>query len=524
MFVNVGHSNEWLEGLGFPGGKTMVRHAGVHLAKPGVLKKYTDWLHFCFRFADLAAICVAAILTNFIRLGSFSLNRQYALALIVVLLISFAVFPSFGLYRRWRGTRVSDEIGRIALAWIVVILTALLIAYITKTSHLFSRVWCVYWVTTSFVLFALFRSFTRLTLGHLRRRGHNTRNIVVLGAGELGRAVAKRLRNETWAGFHVAAFFDNDKRLNGQDVDGIRVAGTINDAIDYLLSAYPLERLEGSLSTNPDSGLEELAKLGSIEHVWIALPLSEEANIRKILSALDSSTITVHLVPDVFGYELINHTVDELAGIPTINLNAPPIVGANDVVKRLFDIICAASCLLLAAPVMFFASIGIILESPGPILFKQRRYGLDGKEISVWKFRTMRVWDDSSNEVVQAKVNDPRVTTIGRFLRRTSLDELPQLINVLQGRMSLVGPRPHAVAHNELYRNLIHGYMLRHKVKPGITGWAQINGWRGETDTVEKMQKRVDYDIEYINNWSLWFDFRILLLTFFKGFTNNNAY
>src|SRR5690606_32379061 len=222
-------------------------------------------------------------------------------------------------------------------------------------------------------------------------------------------------------------------------------------------------------------------------------------------------------------FNLLNHSITEVAGLPVLNLSATPMEGVNGLLKALEDRVLAALILLLIWPVMVAIAIGIKLSSPGPVIFKQHRYGLRGNKIEVWKFRTMTVCENDDN-VTQAKRNDPRVTRFGAFLRRTSLDELPQLFNVLQGRMSLVGPRPHAVAHNEQYRKLIGRYMLRHTVKPGITGLAQINGWRGETDSLDKMQKRVEYDLYYIENWSLWLDLKIIFLTLFKGLRHPNAY
>jgi putative colanic acid biosynthesis UDP-glucose lipid carrier transferase len=210
-------------------------------------------------------------------------------------------------------------------------------------------------------------------------------------------------------------------------------------------------------------------------------------------------------------------------GIPTISIYDSPIDGSNAIIKRIEDVILSTLILVLISPVLIGLAIAVKVTSKGPVFFKQNRYGIDGKPIKVWKFRSMNVMEDGA-KVTQATKNDSRFTPIGQFIRKTSLDELPQFLNVLQGQMSIVGPRPHAVAHNEQYRSLVDGYMLRHKVKPGITGWAQINGWRGETDTLDKMEKRIEFDLEYIQNWSLALDLKIVFLTIFKGFINKNAY
>ncbi len=265
------------------------------------------------------------------------------------------------------------------------------------------------------------------------------------------------------------------------------------------------------------------AKEGKIDRVYIALPMSQEKLIKEVVAELSDSTCSVMLIPDIFTFNLLHSRSEEINGVPVVSLFDTPMSGVNKVIKRLEDIILSILILAFISPVLILISIFVKLSSPGPVIFKQKRYGIDGKGIAVWKFRSMVVMEND-DKVVQAKKGDARVTTLGGFLRRTSLDELPQFINVLKGDMSIVGPRPHAVVHNEQYRKMISGYMLRHKMKPGITGWAQINGWRGETDTLEKMEKRVEFDLEYIHNWTLWLDIKIIFMTIFKGFVNKSAY
>ncbi|HAT1613326.1 TPA: undecaprenyl-phosphate glucose phosphotransferase, partial [Raoultella planticola] len=243
----------------------------------------------------------------------------------------------------------------------------------------------------------------------------------------------------------------------------------------------------------------------------------------ELVKKLTNTTCSVMLIPDVFTFNILQSRIEEVNGVPVVPLFDTPMNGINMVFKRLEDLIISSIIILLISPVLLAIAMAVKISSPGPIIFRQVRYGIDGKPIKVFKFRSMNVMENGG-EVVQAKKNDSRVTKVGSFLRKTSLDELPQFFNVITGQMSIVGPRPHAVAHNEQYRDLIEGYMLRHKVKPGITGWAQINGWRGETDTLEKMQKRVEYDLAYIRDWSIWFDLKIIFLTVFKGFINKSAY
>jgi putative colanic acid biosynthesis UDP-glucose lipid carrier transferase len=266
-----------------------------------------------------------------------------------------------------------------------------------------------------------------------------------------------------------------------------------------------------------------MAQSGAISRLYIALPLQADKRIQEIVQQLGDTTLNVYLVPDFLLMNMMHGRLSSVGDIDTISVFESPHYGIQNYLKRTFDILFSFCALVLLSPLMLLISLAVKLTSKGPVFFVQDRYGLDGKKIGVFKFRTMKV-QENSDTVVQASRNDPRVTTLGAVLRRTSLDELPQFFNVLLGQMSVVGPRPHAVAHNEQYRSQVLFYMLRHKVKPGITGWAQINGWRGETDTLDKMEKRVEYDLYYIRNWSLWFDIKIIFKTVFKGFSGQHVY
>jgi putative colanic acid biosynthesis UDP-glucose lipid carrier transferase len=271
------------------------------------------------------------------------------------------------------------------------------------------------------------------------------------------------------------------------------------------------------------SALADYARKHTVDVIYIALPMASQPRILKVLEELRDTTASIYFVPDIFVADLIQARVDSIGGLPVVAVCESPFYGFNGLVKRGSDFVLAAAILALISPLMLAIALGVKLSSPGPVLFKQRRYGLDGKRIVVYKFRSMTVAEDG-DVVRQATQNDSRVTRFGAFLRRSSLDELPQLINVLQGRMSIVGPRPHAVAHNELYRKLIRGYMIRHKVKPGITGLAQVHGLRGETDTVDKMKARIDYDLAYLRNWSVLLDVQIILKTIVVVLHGRNAY
>jgi len=315
----------------------------------------------------------------------------------------------------------------------------------------------------------------------------------------IGISLANSFLNAPWMGMNVVGHYSNVKiKSDDESEQNIIYCGDI----DQLLVD---------------------AREGRIDKIYIAMAMSEEVTIRRLVNQLTDTTCSVMLIPDIFTLNVLHSRTEEVNGVPVVPLFETPMSGMNMVFKRIEDIIVSSLILLFISPVLLTISLAVKITSPGPIIFRQLRYGMDGKPIMVWKFRSMSVMENG-DKVVQATKGDVRITPIGRILRSTSLDELPQFINVLKGDMSIVGPRPHAVAHNEQYRAIIQGYMLRHKVKPGITGWAQINGWRGETDTLEKMEKRVEFDLQYIRDWSIWLDLRIIFLTIFKGFVSKTAY
>jgi putative colanic acid biosysnthesis UDP-glucose lipid carrier transferase len=322
---------------------------------------------------------------------------------------------------------------------------------------------------------------------------------VIVGANELGRTLARQLGKDPLPQARVTAFFDD------------RAPTRLGDDLEA--------PLRGGIDR-----LAEYVRANHVDQIYIALPMASQPRILGLLDQLRDTTSSIYFVPDIFLYDLIQARVDTVAGLPVLAVCESPFHGTTGVIKRLADVCIATAAILVTAPVMLAVALAIKVTMPGPVLFKQRRYGLDGQQIVVWKFRSMKVQEDG-DQVRQATREDDRVTPLGRFMRRTSLDELPQFFNVLQGRMSVVGPRPHAVAHNETYRKLIKGYMIRHKVKPGITGWAQVNGARGETDTVEKMKVRIDYDLEYLRNWSLRLDLSIIWRTVLLALRGDrNAY
>jgi putative colanic acid biosysnthesis UDP-glucose lipid carrier transferase len=409
--------------------------------------------------------------------------------LIAALLVFAMTFPA-------PMARDQARAGELALdivsGWMVVLL--LLLGWATQTLQLFdSRALLAWSLATPAALFAAHRLLPKLLPRLLAAEGLE-KVAVIAGANDLGRRLAQRLRENSYL--------------------GVRVAGYIDDRTPQRVQ----EQILG-----PIGGLADYVRANNVDVIYIALPMASQPRILGLLEALRDTTASIYFVPDIFVFDLIQARVDSIVDLPVVAVCETPFYGLNSILKRASDIAFSLLILLLISPLMLAIAIGIKRSSPGPILFKQRRYGVDGRKIVVYKFRTMTVAEDG-DVVRQATRNDSRITRFGAFLRRTSLDELPQFINVLQGRMSVVGPRPHAVAHNELYRKLIRGYMIRHKVRPGITGFAQVNGCRGETETVEKMKARIEYDLAYLRNWSLALDLQIILKTVAVVLGKQNAY
>ncbi|MDQ9129358.1 undecaprenyl-phosphate glucose phosphotransferase [Serratia fonticola] len=444
------------------------------------------------RFSDISIIFLGLYISCFI------LGEHFYVQHWLMILVSIVIFQMLGgmsdFYRSWRGVRVIAELQLILKNWsLSLLLTFGVIAFVRG----FEDDFAIYlqWYLLVCIGLSSSRGAIRLFLRHMRNLGYNTRNVAIMGSMPIGIRLAETLRDTPWMGFKVLGFYDDNVRDN-----------------------------IGSISRCGD--LEQLikdSKSGRIDRIYIAMPMEREATIKNMVSELSDSTCSVMLIPDIFTFNMLQSRNEEINGIPVLSLFDTPMSGINRIVKRFEDIILSTIILLFISPILLIIALMVKFTSRGPVIFKQKRYGMDGKPIAVWKFRSMSVMENGS-EVVQAKKGDVRLTRIGAFLRSTSLDELPQFFNVITGDMSIVGPRPHAVYHNEQYRKLIKGYMLRHKMKPGITGWAQINGWRGETDTLDKMQRRVEFDLDYISNWSVWFDLKIIFLTIFKGFVNKSAY
>ena len=398
--------------------------------------------------------------------------------------------------------RLSTNFGRIlqriAVRWAVVVALLLFVGFATQFSEEFSRAVITGWILVTPVVAAMLSVGLAAALRFFLMAPENVRTAVVAGLNDASLSFAKRIGQSPEACMEVRGFFDDRsvERLGVSD-DSI-LLGSLSDLADYVNE-------------------------NNISVIFIALPMRHVSRVMDLLDDLRDTTVSIYYVPDVFVFDLIQARTGEIVGTPVVAMCETPFYGYRGMLKRLTDIGLAAIVFVAIAPVMLLIAILIKLTSPGSIIFKQRRYGLDGNEIVVYKFRTMTVSEDGA-DFKQATRDDPRITPVGKVLRKYSLDELPQIFNVMQGRMSLVGPRPHAVAQNEEYRKLIKGYMVRHKVLPGITGLAQVNGCRGETARIEEMQARIEYDLEYLRTWTPWLDVKILFLTFFQVFGHEKAY
>ena len=462
------------------------------------IRSHSNKLAVLTRLMDVFVIGLT--LWSILDLGGVEWDNKHTWWLLISI-VGFGSFASINeLYRGSRAMSIFTEVRLIAVSWFCVLLVISLIdlAYALIDPIYKSHFWL--WSLAVPIEIISWHIIFRSVANLIRKMNKNRHRVAIVGATMLGAELEKIFFEDETMEVELIGFFDDRQRLTEStfEFDPSKLAGDIDQLI-------------------------KLAREGQVDDIYITLPLRAELRIKSIVEQLTDSTVSVLFVPDLFIFDMLSANLSNLKGIPVVSILDTPFYGVDGAMKRVFDIVFSILALIIITIPLIFIAVSIRLTSKGPVLFKQRRYGFRGEEIIVWKFRSMTVCEDSSN-VIQAKKNDPRVTKLGAFLRRTSLDELPQFFNVLQGRMSVVGPRPHAVAHNEFYRGQVKGYMLRHKVKPGITGLAQVNGYRGETDTIDKMEGRIQYDLNYIRNWSLWLDIKIILLTIFKGFTGAKAY
>lgn len=429
------------------------------------------------KLTDMGVVIGSGLLAYMLRTGhTMTMEEpQYLYALLTATLLTWLIFMQLALYRSWRLARPTMMPGRLLMGWGIVLLALASLSFLSKTGSSFSRLWFLYWAALGGGGLLGVRMMLDQVMRWLHHRGIGIHRIAVLGPQERVDQVSRRIQHGPWSGLQWIA-------------------------VPTEINAGKFDALPAWLHRN------------SITEVWLTWPMRDENLIRESVRQLSANRINVRWIPDIFAFRLVRHGIAELAGAPMLELSVRPLSQASQLLKTCVDKLLAIFIIVLMAPLLLALAVGVKLSSPGPVIFRQLRHGWDGRPFEVWKFRSMYV-HDPAQAPLQTCRGDARVTPFGAFIRRTSLDELPQFLNVLQGRMSIVGPRPHALAHNAQYQDLIPNYLQRHRVKPGITGWAQVNGLRGETDSIEKMRKRLDYDLYYIQNWSLWLDLSIIAQT-----------
>lgn len=466
-----------------------------------MLKKHSQFWERILLFADLLAISTAWISAYYVRFSGIGIPIYYEtppfhIYLIVLLPIIFIwpfIFRNMGIYRPRRISSLFSEVFDITSASTLAVLVLVAATFFIK-KHEFSRLVFLYFWGISIVVLSLERFAFREILRYFRRKGYNVRHALIVGAGDLGAIVARKIRGNAWTGLKVVGYLD-DFKSKGDIVEGKEILGRISDIKDVITK-------------------------NNIDQVFVALPVRAYKRLLYIAESLKDEMVTVRVVPDIYQAITLNPSVEEFEGLPLINLTDTPMYGWSVVVKRSMDIIFSLIAIIFTLPIMLAIAVAVKLTSPGPLFYRQERMGLDGKTFDMLKFRSMNDDAEVQSGAVWAKENDPRRTKLGTFLRKTSLDELPQFFNVLKGDMSIVGPRPERPVFIKEFRKKIPGYMLRHKMKAGITGWAQVKGWRGNTS----LEKRIECDLYYIENWTLWLDIKIMWLTVWKGLVNKNAY
>ncbi|SPB17115.1 sugar transferase [Caballeronia novacaledonica] len=456
-----------------------------------------DFQGLLARLFDVAMVVSGATIASRIRFDNIAEPAYYMPFVAFAAAFSLVLFPGFGVYESWRGRSKIVLTSHVSLAWLVVQACVLVLMFSLHRLDDVSRLWFAYWTAMSGALMILGRLATHAVLARMRHAGMNFHQVAVVGCGRHCESIMKRIERASHSGFRTIAVFNASAELP------ITSRMPVFDEFDAFVRHVREQR---------------------VDEVWLALPLSQDRTILRFVNEFRDDLVNVRFIPDVRSLALFESGVTELLGVAAINLMASPLSQRALLQKDVFDRLFALVALTAIAPLLIVIAIAVKLSSPGPVLFRQRRKGADGREFTIYKFRSMRMHTEEAGVVRQATRNDPRVTRVGAFLRRTSLDELPQFFNVLRGEMSVVGPRPHALAHDDLYQKVVQGYIHRYRIKPGITGWAQVNGFRGETDRVEKMEARVAHDLYYLGNWSFALDMRIIAATIFKGLRSSNAY
>jgi len=450
------------------------------------------------RLFDVVMIVGGAAVASQIRFEYIEAHT-YSMAFVAfAAAFSLALFPGFGVYQSWRGRSKLQLACQVSLGWLVVQGCALALMFSLHRLDYVSRLWFAYWTAMSGGLMIAGRLITHAILAHMRNAGLNLQQVAIVGSGRHCDAILRKIERSQDTGFRMRAAFNaapGKARLNTR----VPVYDDFDDFVSFV-------------------------RTQNVHEVWLALPLSEERTILRFVNEFRDDLLNVRFIPDVRSLALFESGVTDLLGQPAINLVASPLSASAQLQKELFDRVFALGAIIAVSPALICIALAIKLTSRGPVLFRQNRKGADGRVFTIYKFRSMRMHTEQAGVLRQATRDDPRVTRVGAFLRRTSLDELPQFFNVLRGDMSVVGPRPHALEHDDLYQKVVSGYIHRYRIKPGITGWAQVNGFRGETDRIEKMEGRVAHDLYYLGNWSFGLDMRIIAATIFKGLRHTNAY
>ena len=442
-----------------------------------------------FMGLDIGLSLLTVNLAAWLRFGSIELSYAYQSLGVIHAFLVLGCSLLFGVYQSWRGRSLWELLGWVFLSWAMSFILLVAFLVMTKSTENYSRLWLGTWMICAASLTMTARAGVAWLLRYFRLHGRNSKRVLIVGNGRNFQSIIQEMGGSNEWGFNL------DTRLKYTDIKEL------------------LPLLEAQLERDD-----------RFHECWLCLPLKDSGVIGDIMHLMRNHTMEIRYMPGLRDMPLLNHRVTPIGGFYSLDLSCSPMADINASIKRLEDIVLASCILVLISPVLLAVATAVKLTSEGPVLFRQKRLGANGQVIKVFKFRSMVVHQEQGGAVTQAVKNDTRLTPIGAFLRRTSLDELPQFFNVLAGGMSIVGPRPHALAHNEQYMDLVDSYMKRHKVKPGITGLAQVNGYRGETDTLDKMQKRVEMDLKYINSWSVLLDLKIIFLTVFKGFSDPNAY
>jgi Undecaprenyl-phosphate glucose phosphotransferase len=466
---------------------------GLRETPLSALGKFNPLLGITLRLGDLVILELSGLLAFHLRFGALEMGADYVHALSRGVLFAVIVLNGSSLYRRWRARAMADEFIKLTTLWLLMFCIMAVYALAVRDGHETSRLWWAGWLLFSVTGAMLLRVALRAVARWMGTQGVDPRVSVVVGANPDAQRLVDAIRRDESCGIEVRGWFAT--HADRSELTGAPMLGRLDNLGGYVESR-------------------------GIDLVWLALPMWDQKKISYALSELKNSTADIKLVPDLFGLHLLNHSVEEIAGLPVLTLQQTPLQGAARWIKSVEDVLLAALILILISPLMLAIAIAVKLSSPGPVFYRQERVSWNNRKFNMYKFRSMPVDAEKKTGAVWAKAGESRSTRVGAFLRKTSLDEFPQFINVLLGDMSIVGPRPERPVFVDQFKNEIPDYMKKHMVKAGITGWAQVNGWRGSTD----LAKRIECDIYYIENWSLKFDLQIIALTIVKGFVNKNAY